>query len=45
MTACEACWAEASRLALIKGGTAADYYRDVLASDFGKNHEDQEGPR
>lgn len=31
MGACEPCWAEASRRALLRGGVASDYYREVLA--------------
>jgi hypothetical protein len=31
MTACETCWTEASRKALMLGGFTADRYRDELA--------------
>lgn len=31
MSACETCWAEASRRALLRGGSTADRYREVLA--------------
>lgn len=41
MTACEQCWTEASRRALILGGHVADHYRDLLA-DNPDGHEPQE---
>ena len=31
MSACEWCWAEASRRAMLTGGSTADHYSNVLA--------------
>ncbi len=31
MSACEWCWAEAARRALLTGGSTADHYSNVLA--------------
>lgn len=40
MTACEACWAQATAHAAMFGGVAADHYRRILAENEG--HHDSE---
>lgn len=38
MSACEDCWTEASRRALMRGGSIVDHYPQVLAENDG-DHE------